>query len=222
MPAEAVTRPRHRQLSPGSGATLEAKRRSRHDPSDTKTLILDTVEELMLEEGYAAVSTRRVAKRARMTAALVHYYYPTTDALLVAAYQRTTEINLESLTRALMSQNPIRELWALQSDRKYTALAMEFMALANHRKAIRDEIKRYAEYSRRLQAEALSRLVDTSVVDTAICPPVCMSMLMVSVARTLITEGTVGISLGHPEARTFMNWLLEHVAPPHGRRRSDQ
>jgi hypothetical protein len=44
--------------------------------------------------------------------------------------------------------------WTLQSDPKYTALAMEFMALANHRKAIRDEIKRYAEYSRRLQAEA--------------------------------------------------------------------
>ena len=38
----------------------------------------------MIDEGYAAVSTRRVAAKAGLTPPLVHYYFPTTDDLLLA------------------------------------------------------------------------------------------------------------------------------------------
>ncbi|MGK2908303.1 MAG: TetR family transcriptional regulator [Sphingobium sp.] len=41
-----------------------------------------------MEEGYAAVSGRKVAARAGLNASLIHYYFPTSDDLLVAAYRR--------------------------------------------------------------------------------------------------------------------------------------
>ena len=49
-----------------------------------RALILDATEQLVVSEGYASVTTWRVAGMIGLTAALVHYYFATTDDLLVA------------------------------------------------------------------------------------------------------------------------------------------
>ena len=187
---------------------MKSQRRPRHDPATTKALILDAVERLMLEEGYASVTSRRVAAQAGVLPALVQYHFPTTDEMLVATYRRTTEVNFESLQATLLSEDPLRAMWSLQSDPTHTALAMEFMALANHRKMIKAEIADYAKRSRSAKAAALAKLMDKSGIDPAICPPLCASALMVAIGRTLITEEAVGISLGHDEVRQFVEWVL--------------
>jgi AcrR family transcriptional regulator len=192
--------------------TAAKAKRVRRDPEVAKTLILDATERLMLDEGYAAVTTRAVAKLAGLAPGLVHYYYPSTDDMLVAAYRRTTEHNFERLTRALKADDPLRELWRLQTEATPMALAVEFMALANHRKAIKAEIARYADYARDLQAQAIARALRDAPIDPAICPPACLSTLLASVARTLIMEQSVGISHGHAETRAFMHWALDRLA----------
>lgn len=191
-----------------SEVTTKAKR-VRRDPEVAKTMILDATERVMVEEGYAAVTTRAVAKRAGLAPGLVHYYYPSTDDLLVSAYRRTTEANFKRLSQALHSENPLEELWRLQTDATPMALAVEFIALANHRKVIKAEIARYADHARDLQAAAISRLLENSPIDTAVCPSLCFATLMASVARALIMEQTVGISRGHAETRRFVEWMLE-------------
>lgn len=188
-------------------------KRVRRDPEVAKALILDAVERLMLEEGYAAVTTRAVAKLAGLASGLVHYYFPTTDDLLVAAYRRTTERNFESLTRALKADDPLRELWRLQTEATPVALAIEFIALANHRKAIQAEIARYADHARDLQADAIARVMEKSPIELKNCAPVCVSTLLAGVARALIMEQNVGISRGHAETTAFVQWLLDQVAP---------
>src|SRR5262245_19068772 len=45
-----------------SSLATETRKRVRRDPDTTRGLILDTTEKLMVEEGYAAVSSRRVAQ----------------------------------------------------------------------------------------------------------------------------------------------------------------
>jgi AcrR family transcriptional regulator len=195
-----------------SETTAKAKR-VRRDPEVTKALILDATERLMLDEGYAAVTTRAVAKLAGLAPGLVHYYYPSTDDVLVAAYRRTTERNFESLTEVLKSADPLREFWRFQTDAPHMALAMEFMALANHRKAIKAEIARYADYARDLQAEALAPALKQAPIDPEICPPVCVTTLLVSVARTLVMEQQAGITHGHAETQALMRWLLDRMAP---------
>lgn len=160
----------------------------------------------MLAEGYAAVSTRRVAKKVGPTPALVHYYFPTTDDLLVAVYRRAVERTQERFSEAVSSKRPLRALWALSTDPACTALAMEFMALANHRKIIRTEIVRSAECFRKMQADALANLPRGEGLN--ICPPLGLSVLIAGISRALVMEEALGIYAGHTQARAFVEgWL---------------
>ena len=52
-------------------------RRSPVDGSVTRTALLDAAAAVMLEEGYAAVTTRRLAQRAGVNNGLVSYYFVT-------------------------------------------------------------------------------------------------------------------------------------------------
>ena len=53
--------------------------------------LLDAAEQLMLEEGYAAVTSRRVAAQAGLKPQLVHYYFRTMDDLFLAVFRRRAE-----------------------------------------------------------------------------------------------------------------------------------
>jgi AcrR family transcriptional regulator len=193
---------------------LEYRRRFGPETSATRTRLLDVTEQLMLDEGYAAVSTRRVAKNAGLTPGLVHYYFRTTDDLLIALYRRSTERNYERLVAALASEDPVQALWELSSEPMRTTLTLEFLALANHRKAIRAEIVRYAELARTLQVEAMARILKTA--PQAAVSPFGVTALIVVIARGLTMEENVGITTGHEEARELVEWLLSLIArsPP--------
>lgn len=198
------------------------KKRTRRKPSDSKNLILDTTEKLMMDEGYAAVSTRRVASELGLTAALVHYYYPTTDDLFIALHRRMTERQLDEMNRVFESADPLREFWRLQSSRARAALGVEFIALANHRKTIRAEISRYTEQAREQQARALAPLLDRAVLDPGFCPPIALAALLVSVARMLVNEEAIGIVRGHVEVRAFVAAALARIAVQQKGRTSDR
>jgi AcrR family transcriptional regulator len=134
-------------------------RRSPVDDSATRTALLDAAAAVMLEEGYAAVSTRRVAERAGVNNGLVSYYFGTLDSLFIELFRRGAERSLARLTRALQSPQPLWALWELTHDFTSNALTMEFIALANHRKAIRAEIAEYSRKFRTMQVEALSGVI---------------------------------------------------------------
>jgi AcrR family transcriptional regulator len=201
------------------GLGVRSTKRLRRDPSEAKLLILKTAEKVMLEEGYAAVSVRRVAKSAGVSSTLLHYYYPTADDLLVALYRHTSEKDLQSLKSALSAADPPSALWAYQTDSTRTALGVEFLALANHRKSIRTEIVQFAENARALQAKALSDLFRSSGSDPGTCSPLCISMLLTSVSRNLIFESGVGISSGHGEARAYVEHKLTALQRKQKRKR---
>jgi AcrR family transcriptional regulator len=162
-------------------------------------ILLDAAERLMLEEGYAAVSSRRVAERAGLKPQLVHYYFRTMDDLFLAVFRRRAEMGLEQQALALASPQPLWALWEFSTDPAGTALTMEFAALANHRKVLRAEIARYAELFRSLQLEAMAGLLERYGVGPDELPPVVMVVLMTSVSRVLAMEEGLGMSAGHAE-----------------------
>ncbi len=187
--------------------------RSRKNPKRaiSRNLILENAERLMLEEGYAAVSSRRVAKEAGLKAPLVHYYFPTTDDLFVAVYRRAVERELEKQRDALETPTSLRGVWDAYCNQEQTALAMEFMALANHRKTLRDEIVVLTEQIRRRRAEVLAKMIDIKDLDEEEFSAAGLSVLLIGVARTLVMEKGLGISLGHAEARRFVERWLEEL-----------
>jgi TetR/AcrR family transcriptional regulator len=188
-------------------AGVKSTKRIRRSADEAKLLILKTAEKIMLDEGYAAVTVRGVAKYAGVSSTLLHYYYPTADDLLVALYRRASEKDLEQLNQALSAANPITSLWKYQTDTARTALGVEFLALANHRKAIKSEITRFAEHARSLQTRTLANFLRRAGITMA-CSPVCLSMLLTSISRNLIMESGVGISSGHAEAQAYVEQSL--------------
>src|SRR3546814_10072831 len=101
-------------------------------------------------------SSRRRHTRCALVTGVQTCALPIYD-LLLAVYRRAAARNLERVNQALASPQPLAALWALSTDPARTVLAAEFMALANHRKAIAGEIARNIEHSRELQAAAFAR-----------------------------------------------------------------
>ncbi|MBO0855587.1 MAG: TetR/AcrR family transcriptional regulator, partial [Nocardia sp.] len=131
------------------------------DPdSPTRAALLDAAQDLMLEEGYAAVSTRKLAARAGANSALVYYYFGTMDNLFAELFHRGAERSYHLQIEALNDPQPLWSLWESVHDQSQTALTMEFVALANHRKAIRAEIAESSKRFRTLQLDAVTKALE--------------------------------------------------------------
>src|SRR5207249_2790828 len=76
---------------------------------------------------------------------LVHYYFRTMDDLFLEVFRRRADENVARVERALAADASLHALWHLNADPRGARFMIELVALANHRKAIRVEIARYAE-----------------------------------------------------------------------------
>jgi AcrR family transcriptional regulator len=198
-----------------NGGGARAPRRLGAETSKTRGALLDAAERLMLEEGYAAVTSRRVAARAGLKPQLVHYYFRTMDDLFLALYRRRAEQGLERQTRALASDQPLWALWDLSRDPRGTALTMEFVALANHRKEIRAEFAASAERYRTEQVRGLAVVLERYGIGAGQFPPVVLSVLMTSVSQVLVIEQeSAGMTSGHAETVAFVEEFLGRLEGP--------
>jgi len=188
---------------------MTSSRRIGAEDSLVRAQILDVAEELMLEEGYAAVTSRRLAAKAGMKQSLIYYYFRAMDELFLAVFRRMSEQGLERLQEALAAEQPIRALWNLNSDRSRTALTIEFLALANHRKVVQAEIARYAEQFRALELKGLALLFERRNIEPQI-PPLVVTVLLTSLARGLVQESALGIAKGHAPTRAFVEDCLRY------------
>jgi AcrR family transcriptional regulator len=193
---------------------MTSARRIGAPDAKNRGVLLDAAEQLMLEEGYAAVTSRRVAEKAALKPQLVHYYFRTMDDLFLAAFRRRAEEGLEAQARVLQARQPLWALWRFSIDPAATAITMEFIALANHRKALKAEIAYYAERFREEQRKALSMVLDRyglNVGDPVEVPPLVWSVLMTSVSRVLVIEQALGMSAGHAETVEFVERYLHRL-----------
>ncbi len=166
----------------------------------------------MLEEGYAAVTSRRVAAKAGLKPQLVYYYFRTMDDLFLALFRGRAAQGLERQVQALASAQPLWALWDLSRDPRGTALTMEFIALANHRKAIRAEIASAAEQFRADQLHGIELVLEGYAIGAEKCPPIVFTVLLSSISRFLIIEReTLGMSTGHAETVAFVEDLLSRM-----------
>ena len=184
---------------------MSATRRIGAENSATRTAILDATEQVMIEEGYAAASTRRVAARAGLKPSLVHYYFPTTEDLHVAVYRRAAAWATEELEKALASADPLMALWHYTIDTTRTALTLEFMAMAAHRKSLQEAIGEHSSQSHALQVAVIERALGKGKGSV---PPEVLSTLIAAVGRSLVMESGIGSHSAHQETRAwFENWL---------------
>lgn len=177
----------------------------------TRDAILDATEEIMMTEGYAAVTSRRVAAKAGLKSKLLHYYFRSMDDLFIATFQRLEEKYDSRFARAVGSDGAIRAMWRLNFDAASTGLVMEFMALATHRPAIRELLARSARRDRTMHVSALTGIMEGGGLGPEEPSPAVLALLMASVARTLVTEKALGVTTNHAEMVSFVERFLERI-----------
>jgi AcrR family transcriptional regulator len=199
-----------------------AVRRIGAETSATRALIVEAAEGLIREEGYVAVSTRRVAARAGLKPSLVHYYFPTTDDLLIELSRRGADESDRMIEEALASPEPLQALWRFFVDTSRTAMALEFMAMANHREPLRVHMAQHSEAMRQRQVEILRHVLGDRLLSPQGCPPAGLSVVLAGIGRAIVMEENLGVRSGHEEALTFVRDWLERLTDPGTRPDADR
>jgi AcrR family transcriptional regulator len=189
---------------------MPARRRRPDDDSTTRTALLDAAEALMLEDGYAAVSSRRIASRAGVPNA-IHYYFETMDDLFIALFRRGASRSLARQQEVLVSPQPLWAFWDLLLDRSNGDLNTEFIALANHRKAIRSEIAESSRTFRHGQLAALAGVIERPKSRNASWSPEAVVLLLSAVSRFLTTENAFDLDIGHAEIIEFVERCIREI-----------
>lgn len=198
------------QPAPTSAPT---PRRIGAEDSATRAQLLDAAEALLLAEGYAAVTSRKVAAKAGLKPQLVHYYFRAMDDLFLEVFRRRAEANVSRIERAVADGLSLQAIWELNADPRGAAFSIEFVALANHRKAIAAEIARYAERARAAQLAALTTALDAAGVARQVMPPEVALLLMTGVSQVMALESALGVEAGHDTTRAFIERATARLDP---------
>jgi AcrR family transcriptional regulator len=169
---------------------------------------LDAAEAVMLQDGYAAVTSRRLETE---TGLKLHYHFGTVDELFIAVVRRRGESNLARLADAFASPEPLRAWWRMASDRRGSRLLVEITAAANHRPALRAEVAEIARESRRVEIEALERLVDEYGIDRDVFPPSLLGVTVQGLAFAMAYDQVAGFETAQEEASAAMNRFVDHL-----------
>jgi AcrR family transcriptional regulator len=197
-------------------------RRVGAETSKTRDTLLDCVEKMMLEDGYASVSYRALATKAGVTPSLVQYYFPSLDDIFIAAIRRYSERGLAYLAKTLQKRadDPVHALWESSRNEPTSALMTEFMALGNHRKNIRAEIASATEKARAAQLEALAAKYGA---DARLGGDLSLSALLLLISglpKFLNLEEGVGVTTAHDEITDAFERYIDTVEPSASPRKS--
>lgn len=194
---------------------MTSERRTGSPDATTRALLLDAAERLLVDGGYTAVTGRAVAKEAGLKSQLVPYHFGTMDDLYLAIFRRSAEQGLEAQRAALKSEKPLWTLWQIRLNTTAIVFTVEFMALANRRKALKKEIAAYVERFRTEQVQALSSILENYGIPPQEVPPEVVMTMMDSVSASLAVEEFLGVELGHSGTVDFAKrWIQQFEGDP--------
>jgi TetR/AcrR family transcriptional regulator len=174
--------------------------------SAVEDAFLDAAERLLVEVGYAGITTRRVAEEAGANHGLVHYYFGSMENLLVRVLERFTERLIERQREMYAQDIPFVEKWRqamryLEEDRPYQKVWLELTALSWNRPDVRERIARVDEEWRAVLLEAFERARREHEIDV---PADVLVSLVMTFNIGLMVEELAGISTGH---RELLDWI---------------
>jgi AcrR family transcriptional regulator len=187
---------------------MAARKIDRDDGANRRAAILRAATEILQDDGYAAVTSRRIAERAGLKSKLVHYYFESMEEIFLTVYRAAEDQYYERQAKALVSPNPLRALWELNSDSYNTRVLQELIALASHHESLRKEIARAGQRSRTVQAIAFEKAVSRLPRKAPPIPPQFLALLMTGTARLMAMDRVLGVTAGHTEAKATIEAFL--------------
>ncbi|WP_395336742.1 TetR/AcrR family transcriptional regulator [Novosphingobium sp. BL-8H] len=186
---------------------MTSNRRIGTESSDTRRQLLIAAGELMREEGYAEVTSRKLAQRAGLKPQLVHYYFRTMGELFEALFKFSTERYLAQLDRIATGKDPLARLFELNSDPTGATMQLEFLALANHRKEMHELIAEFGqELNNRVAAIVRAEMADHGLPFPQVSPEEIAAILE-AVARGLAFSGRFNEDRFASTRKAISTWL---------------
>lgn len=172
----------------------------------TEDAFLDAAERLLVEVGYAGITTRGVAEEAGANKGLVHYYFGSMENLLVRVLERFTERLIVRQRAMYAADAPFIEKWRqamsyLDEDREYQKVWYELQALAWSRPELRGRVAHVNEEWRAVLAEAFEQGRREHGIEM---PIDALVALVAGLNQGLILERLSGIDSGHQE---LLDWI---------------
>ena len=184
--------------------------------AETEDAFLDAAERLLIEVGYAGISTRRLAEEAGANHGLVHYYFGSMEHLFVRVLERFTE-RLIARQRAMYARPDISgaEKWRtamgfLESDLAagYPKIWLELQALGWNRPDIAERVAAVNREWRDVLTDAFGRMIDEYGLDREQFPLPALVSLAITFNEGIMVERLSGISAGHRELVDMVaRWL---------------
>jgi AcrR family transcriptional regulator len=179
---------------------VKPQRRLGTESAKNRALLIEAAERLLSEEGYVAITARKVANKAGLKLPLVYYYFKTMDDLILEVARKNTAKRLKRFVRALATPEPLRAIWELSRDHTSAISTTEVLALANHRESIRTEVVAAARQFRALQIEAVDQLLTAKGVDKSLYPAAGIVTIVTALTRAMAQDSAIGAADGYAEA----------------------
>ncbi|RYF15843.1 MAG: TetR/AcrR family transcriptional regulator [Comamonadaceae bacterium] len=195
-------------------AAKHPARGPRTDGANTRTLILDAARRRLIEQGYASLNVRDIARDAGVNHALIGYHFNGKQQLVLAVLDEVNTRLLERQSRMYAEPARASQKWRqacgfyeedLQSG--YVKLVMELMGASFHDEALR------REFTPRLLAwqSLIEGAVDSFIAESGVQLPV--SARAISAWITWFWMGMeASMALGIPEEQGHQREALDAMA----------
>ena len=185
----------------GSGAEKATPREAAEEA------LLDAAERLLVDVGYAGITTRRLAEEAGVNHGLVHYYFGSNENLLVRALERFTERLVERQRELYDADMPFVEKWRtamrylVAEDVSYEKIWLELQALAWNNPELQEHLARVNAEWRKVLTDAF----EEPHRELAIPIPLdALVSLVLTFNLGIMVERLGGVETGHHE---LLDWI---------------
>ena len=174
--------------------------------------LLDAAERLLVEVGYAGITTRKLAETAGVNHGLVHYYFGSNENLLVRALERFTERLVVRQREMYAADVPFIEKWRtamrylIGEDTEYEKVWLELQALAWNRPELRERLAQVNGEWRAVLIDAFAEAREHYGIEM---PLDALVSLVITFNEGIMLERLTGISTGH---RELLDWIDEWLS----------
>jgi AcrR family transcriptional regulator len=175
--------------------------------------LLDAAERLLIETGYAGLTTRRVAAEAGVNHGLVHYYFGSMEELLLQVLERFTARLIDRQTAMYEADVPFLDKWRtamnwLEEDVQagYPKVWWELQAMAWNHPEMRERLVQVDQEWRGLLRTYFASALDEYGVDFPLEATVA---LVIAFNKGIQIEQLSGITTGHRELLGWIDGWLE-------------
>ena len=179
--------------------------------SAAEEALLDGAERLLVEQGHAGITTRRLAEAAGVNHGLVHYYFGSNENLLARALERFTERLIERQRALYAADVPFLEKWRtamrhlIADDATYEKIWMELQALAWNEPELR---ARLAEVNAQWRAVLTEAFAEPHRALGIAMPLDALVSLVITFNLGIMVERLGGIDAGHDELLAWIDGYL--------------